>query len=276
MTLYWLYDLPNWLFAVIVIAFFVSFGVAGLSLSRGWVKRIHEVDHSHNDIVGYFLAALTVFYGITLGLVAIGTWGTFSAVGDKVDAEAAIVASLYRDASAYPEPVRTELRHDLSDYLDNVIAVSWPLQREGIVPSGSGRYINAFQDHLLAFRPGTPNEQILQSEVYKQLNVLIEIRRARLDAVTRGLPLSIWALVIIGGLLCITTTWFFHTASYRMHLWMTVQLCALLGLIVFMVGTLDNPFRGKVSVSSQPLELVRRQLIQAPALAPPPTQAPTS
>ncbi|WP_267382454.1 MULTISPECIES: DUF4239 domain-containing protein [unclassified Sphingomonas] len=264
MTLYWLYDLPSWLFATIVIAFFVVFGVGGLHLTRGWVRQIHKVDHSHNDIVGYFLAALTVFYGITLGLVAIGTWETFSAVGDKVDGEAAVVASLYRDVGSYREPVRSELRHDLSGYLANVITVSWPLQQQGIVPTESGRYVNAFQDHLMAYAPAAPNEQILQGEVFKQLNVLIETRRARLNAVDRGLPAPIWALVVIGGLLCITTTWFFHTASYRMHLWMTVQMCALLGLLVFMVGILDNPFRGRVSVGSGPLELVRAQLVEAP------------
>ena len=267
MTFYWLYDLPSWLFATIVIAFFVTIGVAGLHLTRSWVKRIHQVDHSHNDIVGYFLAALTVFYGITLGLVAIGTWETFSAVGDKVDAEAAVVASLYRDVGSYPEPARTELRRDLSDYLESVITVSWPLQQKGVVPRQSGKYLDDFQDHLMAFAPGAANEQILQGEVFKQFNILVEVRRGRLNAVTRGLPMPIWALVVIGGLLCITTTWFFHTVSYQMHFWMTVQICALLGLLIFMVGILDNPFRGQVSVSSAPLQLVRRQLVQAPVAA---------
>lgn len=263
MTFYWLYDLPTWLFAAIVIAFFVMFGVAGLHLTRGWVRRIHRVDHSHNDIVGYFLAALTVFYGITLGLVAIGTWETFSAVGDKVDAEAAVIASLYRDVGSYHEPLRTELRQDLSNYLDNVITVSWPLQQKGVVPSASGQFLAAFQDHLTTFDPGGANDQVLHAEVFKQLNNLVELRRGRLNAVNRGLPMPIWALVVIGGLLCVTTTWFFHTVSYQMHLWMTVQMCALLGLLIFMVGILDNPFRGQVSVSSEPLQLVRTQLVKA-------------
>ena len=122
--MYWLYDIPTWLFGLISITSFNVIGLGGLFLSRGWVRRQHKVDHSHNDIVGYFLAALTVFYGITLGLVAVGTWGTVSGVSDKVDAEAQVVASLYRDVGAYPEPKRTELRTDLSHYVSNVITVS--------------------------------------------------------------------------------------------------------------------------------------------------------
>jgi hypothetical protein len=266
-TLYWLYDLPSWLFALIVILLFVGFGVGGLHATRGWVRRIHGVDHSHNDIVGFFLAALTVFYGITLGLVAAGTWGTFSAANDKVDAEAQIIASLYRDVGSFSEPPRTALRRDLTDYLQDVITVSWPLQRRGIVPSGSGIYLDRFQDHLMTIVPSSRNEEVLEAEVLKQLNQVIEVRRGRLNAVQSGLPAPIWALVIIGGLLCIATTWFFDARSYRMHFWMTVQTCVLLGLIVFMIAILDNPFRGKVSVGDGPLQLVHDQLL-GPSPAP--------
>lgn len=265
MTLYWLYDLPSWLFALLIISLFVTFGLVGLRLTRSWVRRLHGVDHSHNDIVGYFLAALTVFYGITLGLVAVGTWSTFSSVNDKVDAEAQIIASLYRDTGSFAEPVRSQLHGDLAGYLRSVIDVSWPLQRRGIVPSQSVAFLDRFQQHLLAVEPQGTNGSVLQAEVLKQLNQLIEVRRARLNAVTVGLPAPIWALVILGGLLCITTTWFFDTRSYAMHLWMTAQTCGLLGLLVFMVAILDNPFRGKVSVSSAPLELVYKQLVSAPA-----------
>lgn len=265
MSLYWLYDLPSWLFAAVVILIFEAFGVGGLYLTRGAMRRIHKVDHSHNDIVGYFLAALTVFYGITLGLVAVGTWGTFSGVSDKVDAEAQVLASLYRDVGAYPEPKRTELRTDLSHYVSNVITVSWPQQREGVVPAASGAFLDAFEAHLMAPDAQVSSEGVLQAEVFRQFNVLVELRRSRLNAVNTGLPLPIWALVIIGGFLCLATTWFFHTASFAMHLWMTVLTCALLGLIVFMIAILDHPFRGQVSVGSGPLELVQQQLMRRPA-----------
>jgi hypothetical protein len=44
--------------------------------------------------------------------------------------------------------------------------------------------------------------------------------------------------------------------SEGMHFWMTVMLSALLGLLIFLLGALDNPFRGGISVSPQPFELV--------------------
>jgi hypothetical protein len=262
MKLYWVYDLPNWLFGVLVVVTYVTFGIAGLYATRKWVKRLHKTDHSHNDIVGYYLNAITVFYGITLGLVAVGTWNTFTNINTKVDAEAQVIASIYRDVDGYNQPWRGELMKDLRGYLYNVIYVSWPQQREGLVPTGSGIFLDSFQKHLMSFQPHTMSEEINQAEVFKQYNVLLEYRRARLDAVSTGLPSSIWSLVIIGGLISIMVTFFFDTRSFSMHFWMTTLFSALLGLLIFLVATMDHPFRGKLSVSSRPLELVYHQLTQ--------------
>jgi hypothetical protein len=41
-----------------------------------------------------------------------------------------------------------------------------------------------------------------------------------------------------------------------MHLWMTVMLASLLGLLIYLLGALDNPFRGEISVGSQPFEIM--------------------
>lgn len=268
MNFYWVYDLPNWLFAVLTILVYVAFSLGGLFATRKWVKRLHQIDHSHNDIVSYYLAAVTVFYGITLGLVAVGTWDTFTAIDGKVDSEAQVVASIYRDVNGYNEPWRTEMQKDLQGYLYNVIHVSWPLQRRGIVPAGSGVFLDSLQRHLMSFQPHTMAEEINQTEVFKQYNILVEYRRSRLNSVQTGLPTSLWALVIIGGLICIVVTFFFDTRSFGMHFWMTSLFSALLGLMIFLIATMDNPFRGGLSVSAKPLELVYKQLMKPTAVIP--------
>ncbi len=263
MTLYWLYDLPNWLFGVIVISFFSAFGLTGLFTTRRFVRRQHKEDHSHNDIVSYFLAAVTVFYGITLGLLAVATWTNFSATQDKVDHEAQVVASLYRDVNSFPEPLRTMLEGDLRVYVRQVIDVSWPQQRRGLIPTSTSGTLDQFQADLLQFEPKTEREKIVTDESYRQFNILVECRRARLETVTSGMPSSLWSLVILGGLITLTVTLFFDTPSLRMHFWMTILLSVLLGLMIFLIGTLDNPFRGKVSIGPGSLERVYRQVMES-------------
>ena len=262
MTLYWIYSLPNWLFGLLSTVFFIAFGVLGTFLSRAFVRQVHREDHSHNDIVGYFLAAVTVFYGVTLGLVAVGTWNNYSAIQDKVDREAQDVASLYRDVSSFPQPLRAAMQLDLKQYVREVVDHSWPQQRHGIVPSGSAVYIDHLQEHLLAYAPQSVGQQVVYQESYHQFNELVESRRARLDSVTTSLPRSLWWLVIVGALVCITTSMFFHLRSFTMHLWMTALMSGLLGLMIFLIATLDNPFRGKVSITPASLERVYQQLMR--------------
>jgi fucose permease len=48
MNLFWLYDLPNTVFAAIVIGFFVSIALIGQQLTRKWVKRIPNNDGRYN------------------------------------------------------------------------------------------------------------------------------------------------------------------------------------------------------------------------------------
>lgn len=53
----------------------------------------------------------------------------------------------------------------------------------------------------------------------------------------------------------------FDTPSFRMHFWMTCLLSTLLGLMVFLIGTLDNPFRGKVSIGAGSMQRVYEQIM---------------
>ena len=261
LTLYWLYNLPNWLFGLVVVLFFTLYGLIGLFTTRPWVRRQHKEGHSHNDIVSYFLAAITVFYGITLGLLAVATWTNYSSTQDKVDHEAQTVASLYRDVNSFPEPLRTSMDNDLRAYVREVIDKSWPQMRKGIVPYGSGMQLDQLQADLLLFEPKTERETIVAQQAYQVFNNLVEARRARLETVTSGMPSSLWSLVILGGLITMTATLFFDTPSFRMHFWLTVLLSTLLGLMVFLVGTLDNAFRGKVSIGPGSLQRVYDQLM---------------
>jgi hypothetical protein len=261
MDLHWLYDLSNLVLGTLIVSFFTAIGAGGLLLTRGWVRRLHQIDHSHNDIVGFYLAAITVFYGITLGLVAVGTWDTYSDVQNRVDREAVAVGALYRDVGAYPEPLRSQLQNDLRGYVRQVIDVGWPMQQQGIVPNNASGALSDFQRDFMSFEPTTERQKILSAEAYRAFNDLTESRRARLNSVTAELPKPLWILVLAGAVLSIATTWLFHTRSFSMHFWLTVFFSVLIGLLIYLIVSLDNPYRGRVSVSPEPLELVYRQIM---------------
>ena len=107
MNMYWVYDLPNWLFGTLTVAVFVMIGLAGLYLTHAWARRLHIVDHSHNDIVGFYLAAVTVFMGSHWRCCQLEPGPPFPRSRGKFDHEATFLGSLYRDVNAHPEPCAT-------------------------------------------------------------------------------------------------------------------------------------------------------------------------
>jgi len=261
MTMHWVYDLPTWLFGTLTVIVFVAFGLAGLYLLRGWVQRVDNGHHAYNHIVGFFLAGVTVIYAVTAGLLAIGAWATFDQVQGKIDHEASALGGLYRDTLAYPEPQRTAMQEDLRKYTRQVIDVGWPMQRRGIVPNNASPVLTDFQEHFMTFEPQSEGQKILAEETYRAFNDLTESRRARLNSIDAEMPGPLWTLVIAGAGICIAVTWFLHTESFIMHVWMTVLFSALLALLIFLIAVLDNPYRGKISVSPEPIERVYQQIM---------------
>jgi hypothetical protein len=169
---------------------------------------------------------------------------------------------LYRDVTGFPEPNRSELQMDLQRYTREVIDVAWPLQRRGILPQSDGIALGVLQTHLFGFEPQSEGQKALHNETYRAFSRIAELRGGRLQNVGQGLPAWLWAIVVVGAFLSIAMTWFFYPASQAIHFWMTVMFSALLGLLIFLLGSLDNPFRGEISVSSDPFEIVYQRLMK--------------
>jgi hypothetical protein len=257
--MYWVYNLPNWLFGMLTVGVFVGFSLAGIFCTRSWIRRMH-IQLSHNDIVGFYLAGLTVLYGVSLGLLAVGAWTIYTETEAKVAQEAAALSGLYGSVSGLPEPTRSVLQNDLREYTRKVIDVGWPAQRRGEIATENSATLDKFQRDFETFEPVTEEQKILMADISREFDALEESRSIRLDSVNEELPPPLWALILLGALICIVATWFFHTESLKMHIWMTGLIAALLGLMVFMVATLDNPYRGEVSVSPAPFERVYQQM----------------
>src|SRR5215472_10474561 len=90
----------------------------------------------------------------------------------------------------------------------------------------------------------------------------LNLRRTRLKSVTAGLPASLWVVLLVGAVVNIAVTWFFHMRSQSMHFWMTVMFSGVLGLLIFLLAAMDNPFRGQISVGPEAFEMVYEQLMK--------------
>jgi hypothetical protein len=256
MTMYWIYDMPNWLFATLTVATFNLVALAGLFATRPLARRLLGESGRHNDVVSYFFAGIGVFYGLAMGLIAVATWEDFTEVDAIVGKEAAALAMLYRDLDGYPAPLRTHFEDELRDYARHIVQVEWAAHRLGQTPEEGSKLLDDLENELMAFEPTKEREKIAHAEVLRSLGNVVEIRRERFQSVGTGLPAALWAVVLIGALLNFLTTYAFWVDNLALHAVLVALFATFVALLIFLTAAMDNPFRGEFSVSPDSIQAV--------------------
>src|ERR1043165_3906025 len=162
----WLYTIRPLYSAIVLIVSIETISLIGLFLTRRFIQpRLHYHEGS-NDAVSGTVQAIGVFYGITVGLIAVGVWNTDSNSADLVSKEAASIGALYRDVSGYPSPLRDELRSRLRDYTIFVVDEAWPAQKKGQGQNVSHgvALLDDFQTKLYSFQPANAGQSALHAE----------------------------------------------------------------------------------------------------------------
>ncbi|MGH8515496.1 MAG: hypothetical protein ACREV8_16455, partial [Gammaproteobacteria bacterium] len=84
--------------------------------------------------------------------------------------------------------------------------------------------------------------------------------RSRLANVTTGLPPVLWWVVAFGALMNIILIWI-QDMEIHVHMILGAALASILGVVIFLIAALDNPFRGKVGAGPDAIALVYATLL---------------
>ena len=256
-----LFDIPLWVAGSLTLGVLCLFAVVGLLSVRRRVLPRLRIESEDSEFTGSMMQSVMVFYGLAVALIAVTVFQTYSDTSKVVTGEATALAGLYRDASCYPEPVRQRLQAEIREYTRYVIEEAWPLQQRGQVPSGGVERMNSLQTTLASFEPTTEGQKLLHGETLRAYNLLIQARRLRLDAVGTGLPSVMWAVIIVGAFISLSSSFFFRVEDARLHIIEVLLLAVFIGLVIFMILSLDRPFRGNLGIRSDPYQLVYDQLM---------------
>ena len=257
----WIYTISSFRFALLTCGFFIAFSWLGTILARPILRTFVKQRDSVNDLVGYILSCFGVFYGLLLGLLAVAAYQNFRDVENVVTSEASALSALVTDVSAYPDPERTNLIWNLRDYTRDLLKIAWPNQQKGIVSKEGDFTLDAFHERLIRFEPSTAGQEIMHAETLKQYNQYLEKRQQRVLAVSTSIPKIMWIVVLVGALMNITLVWLFDMRLMS-HLFLGGMLSSFLGMMIFLIASMDNPFRGEVSISAEPFAQIHTRLME--------------
>ncbi len=240
------------------------YSAAGLLAVRRFLLPRMRITEADSEFTGSMMQSVLAVYGLAVALIAVTVFDTYSETTKIVTEEAAALNAFFRDVTSYPEPVRSDLQQRVRTYTRYVIDEAWPLQRRGQVPSGGIEHMTRIQSVLDTFEPATEGQKIMHGETLRSYNLLIHARRLRLDAVGTTLPAVMWLVILGGGFIGLTASFFFKVVDARLHLIEVLLLAAFIGILIMMIVTLDRPFRGNLAISAAPYELVYDQLMKGP------------
>ena len=250
MNFFWLYDFSKWGLYLIIFITFSSFSVLGyLVAKKPLTKYFHSKDIEINDVISHFTGIIGIFFGILIGLVAVGVWENYNSSQEKVDTESGNLLALYRDCSGLPSQVSKTIKEDIKIYIKNVIKKEWPQSKKGELPLAALDDFNKIQQDLILFNPVTERDKLIYQLCLNKFSTLAGSRRERVYATQNGLPPIVWFVTLIGCVVLISISWFFKTDT-RLHIVMSLIVGILLSTVIFMIVALDWPFRGTLSIDT--------------------------
>jgi hypothetical protein len=218
-----------------------------------WITRASD---RRNDVVSWYFSGVGVLYGLTLGLIAVGTWQNFSDVDSKVSKEANSLGALYRDLDGYPTNLRLETEKLLRDYVQVIISKEWPAHRQGQLLDDGDEDLEEFENKIMSFEPVTETQKLAHMEVIRSLTEVVQNRGYRMQSVGTALPGVLWTVVLLGAVLNIAMTYLFWVENNRLHVALIVLLSTTLAMLIFLTAAMDNPYRGEFSVSTDAYQYV--------------------
>ena len=264
----WFHQLSSAELAAIVVVVTLVVSISGLALTARRVRETTLHQALDNGAIAGLLAALIGIYAIAAGLTAVAVWGNTGDAASNVGKEAAALTVLWHDLGGYPQPLRNEARKGLINYTEYVITTEWPLHRKGEAPSLSLATVTRFQDMLFSYEPATEGQKIIHSHVIDAYNRLLDARRTRLQAVSEtALPLELWVVVVLLGVIAISSCFLLRVDSFALHATITILVAAPIALILYFIAVTDRPFQGGISVSAEPYREILEK-IMIPELGP--------
>ncbi len=220
--------------------------------------------YAQEDLIGWQLNILATTHAVILGFMLYTEWTTFTAIKENVEHEASALRSLARLSRGLPAPAGAEIAHQARAYAAAVLGDDWPQMARGRTPELSHLINESMWGTLTSVHEGSAAQMVALDHAFTELSDMTQSRRTRLLQADTRLPGIFWCVLLVGGVLTVTSVAMFGSRNARLHLFQVFSLTLLITLAMLAIGDLDRPFRGWVHVDAYPFQRALDSMTAAP------------
>jgi hypothetical protein len=136
------------------------------------------------------------------------------------------------------------IRQRLLTYTDHVRKFEWPAMARGKAGDDAGRDLDQLSSAVSQVRPKNLEDLALYQHALRLLTVIADNRGERLDSADGSVPILLWFVLIVGGIITLSYPAFFGATNRLAQTLMTATLAALVALALLLALAMDYPFAG--------------------------------
>ena len=239
---------------LIVSAITTSVALAGVRFVRKTFPA--EVLKENHEVAAIIFNAFGLLYGVVVAFVVFVTWGGYDDAKKNLELEANEADDIFHITKTFPDPARGIIKQGLMDYIASVYSDELERMSQGDISLHSNRAMARLITVFYQIDDKSVPNRELYAESLTRLNNLAQYRRIRIFAGNDTVPLAVWLVLLVGGVITISYTYFFGMRNIKSQYLMTAALTVTITLILVLIYILDHPFTGTSKVSVEPLRQV--------------------
>ncbi|MFI1018299.1 hypothetical protein [Streptomyces sp. NPDC020965] len=208
------------------------------------------------SVVEYVTAMIGVIYAVVLGLAVITVWDSLKEAEKTVSAEASALRDVFLLSAALDDPEAVSRVQTMAHtYAREVVAVEWPMMREGAGLDPAGWHqLDLMRSDLVAAKVETAKSTEIFGQALDSMQTVYESRRERDMQAGVRMPGLLWLGLVLGGVISVAVAILLAESFSRSHMLLTAVLAILIAFQLVLIYELDVPYGHGIRVSSAPFD----------------------
>jgi hypothetical protein len=242
-----IFSIPSYIVISLTAILSALFSVFALKMIRS--RLDWESFKEHHDVAGFLFNALGLIYAVIVAFVIFISWVEYTDAINYSDSEVSQLRELYFSSEVFDEPMKSEVRSKIRAYTNTVITEEWKaMQDGGVSDKAKQEFHELWNLYMKAPEFKDANTKSIYDRSLDDLNDLADFRIMRLATSKKGIPPTVWTVIVIGAITSIGFSLFFGSKDFRVQAIMTALFAMTNALILLLIYYFDHPFSGDTGV----------------------------